>query len=199
MTGAVARARIPWPTVLVSTLTAGMVVVVAVAPPSTGVSPFFVRIAELALAGGAAYLIDDQAAPVTAAAPRSLWRRRAASMGWGAGVLVGSWGCIVAVLRSQESGLPMPTLTLEVVVLWGFAVAVAVVLTSRGETEPGTIVAPAVLLLGLSAVIGEQVLHVAIFVPDGGFGDASRPLAWLTAGLACLLVIAGAARDPACR
>jgi hypothetical protein len=199
MTGAVAHARIPWPAVVVSTLTAGMVVVVAAAPPSTGVSPFFVRVAELALAGGAAYLIDDRAAAVTTAAPRSLWRRRAASMWWGLGVLAASWGCIVAVLRSQESGLPLPALTVEVVVLCGLAIAAAAVLTYRGEAEPGGIVAPAVLLLGLSAVIGEQVLHVVIFVPDGGFGEASRQIAWLGAGLACLLVILLAARDPARR
>ncbi|MGH3506727.1 MAG: hypothetical protein ACRDO2_05940 [Nocardioidaceae bacterium] len=183
----------------VSAMSAGMITAVAVTPPSTGVSPFFVRVAQLVLAGGAAYLIDDGASAVTAAVPRSFWRRRAAALWWGVGAMSASWAGIVALVRSQSAGFPMLALTLEVAVLCMLGFAAAAVLRWRGDPEPGSIVAPAVMLLGLAALIGEHVLRIAIFVFHGGVVDTSRETAWVGAGLLSLLVILGAARDPAHR
>jgi hypothetical protein len=194
---AVARARIPWAAVGVSALTAGMVGVVAVTPPSTGIPPFLVRVAELALASAGAYLIDDAAAVVTATAPRSFWRRRATTVAAGVAAILAAWGCILVLVQSQGAGFPLAALSLELAVLCLVGFTAAAVLRWRGDPEPGSLVAPAVMLLGLAAVIGEQVFRVSVFVPHGGIVDTTRQTVWAAGGLLCLLITSRVLRDPA--
>ena len=60
--------RTPWP-VFGTSVAAASLVVIAAALPGDGVSPFVVRIAGFLLAGAAAYLLDDAAAPMTGVTP----------------------------------------------------------------------------------------------------------------------------------
>ena len=77
----------------------------AVASPGAGVSPFVTRIAELGLAGGAAYLLDDAAAPLTEVTPPGVWRRRAPGLLVGAGPAGRRPGSVV-LRRPALAGLP---------------------------------------------------------------------------------------------
>ncbi|HZJ04627.1 MAG TPA: hypothetical protein VFD59_04050 [Nocardioidaceae bacterium] len=191
------RTRVPWPLALTAGTAAALVVVVALAYPAQGVSSFVVRISELLLACGAAYLIDDAAAAVTATAPRTVWRRRAPTFLGGAGLLAVTWIVILVVLSWQAPGGPRLAITWEVVVLCCLAIAAAAVIARLGEPEPGGQVAPVVLLLGVSALLTEPVLGVTIFVPDEGKGGVARQLWWTGAAVLALVTVLVASRDPA--
>jgi hypothetical protein len=164
-----------------------------------GVSPLPVRLAELALAGGAAYLLDDAAAPLTGVTPPGAWRRRAPTLLAGAGVLVAAWLTVLGLLRWQDS-LPTAVLpTIEVTVLSLLSVAAAAIGVRRGESEPGGQVAPLVGLLGISALIADFMLEAEIFLPwDVGQVDAvaAGTAWWAATGVVALAVIAVGARDP---
>jgi hypothetical protein len=77
--------------------------------------------------------------------------------------------------------------------------AASAVLAGRGEAEPGNVVGPVVVLLGITTVIAEQVLRATIFVPWDGSGGAGVRVAWIAVGVLALLVVVGASRDPAGR
>ena len=172
-----------------------LVLVAAVVQPDAGVSDFVVRISELLLAGGAAYLLDDAAVVLTTVTPVGLWRRRLPRLLSGVAVLAVAWTLILGVLWREDS-LPQGPVTLEVAVLCLVALAAAAVLAARGEPEPGALVAPAVGLAGIGVIILDFVVEVAIFVPwDGSGGDGLR-LAWACLGGVAVLVIVVASRDP---
>ena len=174
-----------------------LVLVAAVAVPDGGVSPLVVRIAELLLAGGAAYLLDDAAVVLTTVTPTGLWRRRLPRLVRGIVVLAGAWVLVLAALRWQDSLPPVRLVTGELVVLCLAAVTAASVLAGRGEAEPGAVVAPVVGLLGITLVLAEQVLRQTVFVPwDGSGGDGVR-LVWLAVAVIAGAVVVVASRDPA--
>jgi hypothetical protein len=172
-----------------------LVLVAAVVQPDAGVSDFVMRISELLLAGGAAYLLDDAAVVLTTVTPVGLWRRRLPQLLSGVAVLAVAWTLILGVLWREDS-LPPGPVTLEVAVLCLVALAAAAVLAARGEPEPGALVAPAVGLAGIGVIIVDLVVEAAIFVPwDGSGGDGLR-LAWACLGGVAVLVIVVASRDP---
>jgi hypothetical protein len=159
------------------------------------VSDFVVRIAELLLAGGAAYLLDDAAVVLTTVTPVGLWRRRLPRLLSGVAVLAVAWTLILGMLWREDS-LPPGPVTLEVAVLCLVALAAAAVLAARGEPEPGALVAPWVGLIGIGVIILDFVVEAAIFVPwDGSGGDGVR-LAWACLGGVAVLVIVVSSRDP---
>lgn len=189
--------RTPWP-VLWTATAAVVLVVVAAALPGKGVSPFVIRIAEFLLAGGAAYLLDDAAAPLTGVTPPSVWRRRFPVVLAGAGLLTATWLGILLVLRWQDALPPVLLATAEVVVLCLGSLAAAAVLVRRGDPEPGGRVAPVVGLLGIGALMADSLFRIALFVPWGaGESALGVGLAWATAGVLAVAVIVGASRDPA--
>jgi hypothetical protein len=105
------------PTVPLSASAAAVLVLVAAAIPGAGVSPFVIRIAEFLLAGGAAYLLDDAAAPLTGVTPPGVWRRRSPVVLTGAGLLTVTWLGILLVLGWQDALPPVLLATGELVVL----------------------------------------------------------------------------------
>ena len=191
------RSMVPRATLAAATAAVGLVLVAAVAAPGAGVSPLVVRIAEFLLAGGAAYLLDDAALVLTTVMPLGLWRRRLPRLLRGAAVLAGAWVLILAVVRWQESLPPLWLVTGELLVVCLVAMATSAALAGRGEAEPGGLVAPAVGLLGITAVLAEPVLRLSIFVPWDGSGGAAVRLAWLAAGVVAAGVVVVASRDPA--
>lgn len=166
---------------------------------SSGHTPVLVlRLAELTLAGGAAYLVDDPAAPVTGSTPQTLWRRRAPTFLSGAAVLAASWVAIVVLLRLQDAGPSTLRLVPELAGLLGLAVAAAAVRFSRGDAEPGNTVATAVSVLGLAAMWGEWITRRSIFVPPDG-PAVPQLLSWLAAALAGCAVAVTSSREPRSR
>lgn len=186
--------------VLVSAATAlALVLLVAVGWRDTGVPVFVMRLTELLLAGGAAYLLDDAAAVLTDVTPRGIWRRRAPVLGAGAGLLAGAWCLILLVLRWQDSSPPVLAATLEVAVLSAVALAAAAVLARRGEPEPGGLIAPILALLGFGLLIAQPLARTALF-PSDADDSATRVIAWwAAAGAVAVLVLLLASRDPASR
>ena len=172
-----------------------LVIVSAVAQPDAGVSGLVVRISELLLAGGAAYLLDDAAVALTTVVPVGVWRRRLPRLLTGVAQLLGAWTLILVVLWQQDA-LPPGLVTSELAVLCLVALGAAAVLAARGEAEPGGLVAPVIGLLGIGAFIADFLVEPAIFVPwDGSGGDGVR-LAWAAVGGLAVVVIAVASRDP---
>ena len=174
-----------------------LLVFAPVALPGDGVPAFFIRISEFVLAGGAAYLLDDAAVVLTAVTPTGLWRRRLPRIARGVGVLAAAWVLILTVLRWHGSLPPVWLVTAELVVLCLSAAAAAAVLARSGEAEPGSLVAPAVGLLGITAVLAEPVLRWTVFVPWDGSGGAGVRVAWVVCGVLAVVVLARASRDPA--
>ncbi len=148
-----------------------LVALASVAQPD-GVSRIVVLISELLLAGGAAYLLDDSAIALTTVTPVRLWRRRLPRLLSGVALISVAWALVLAVLRWQDSRIPVGLATGELAVLCLVALAAAAVLAARGEGEPGGLVAPGVGLLGIGALIADLLLAAAIFVPWDGSGGA---------------------------
>ncbi len=172
---------------------------VAVALPGADVSAFLVRLVELVLAGGAAYLLDDGASRMTVVTPRSVWRRRAPVLVSGAALLAGAWAGILLLLRSQQSPISLVAVTAETVVIGALAVALSSILVWRGEPQPGSQVAPLVGICGIAALIAEPLIGATIFLPIDGSHDEVVVIAWVGAGLLALVVTVLAGRDPASR
>ncbi len=174
-----------------------IVVVASVAQPDEGVPRLVVLICELLLAGGAAYLLDDAAVALTTVTPVGVWRRRRPRLVSGSALLATTWVLALAVLWSQDSRPPLGVVTWELSAMCLVALAAAAVLAARGESEPGGLVAPAVGLLGIGALIADQFVEAALFVPWDGSGGLEVHLAWVVLGGTAVLVIAVASRDPA--
>jgi hypothetical protein len=188
----------PRPTLLTAGGVVVLVLLAAVAQPDAGVSPFVTRVALLALAGGAAYLLDDAAAQLTSVTPPGLWRRRAPVLYAGGGLLAAAWGVILLVLGWQDSRPPVALATGELAVLCLASVAAAATLFRRGDPQPGVRVAPVVVLSGICVIIGESVLRTTILLPwDGADPGRVLELAWVGLGLLAAVALVVASRDPA--
>lgn len=101
------------------------------------------------------YLFDDAAADVLAPSPSTLARRRLTRLTLGAPVLVVGWWIAVergAYLESFES-LPIGALTVELLGLACFTLAVAALAAGRGDRSPG-----------LSAAIGLVMVVAVLFM-----------------------------------
>jgi len=192
------RLRPPLP-VLGSVAAAWVLLALAVALPGDGVSAFLVRLVEIVMAGGAAYLLDDEAARMTVATPRTLWRRRAPALVGGMAVLTGAWAVILLVLGRQDFPPSAAVISGELAVLVAIAIALAAVLVWRGDPVPGSRVAPVLGLAGVTALIAEPLVRASIFLPVDGARDVSGWLAWGAAGLLAVAVTLVASRDPASR
>jgi hypothetical protein len=189
----------PWPVATTACGTFSLVLLVSVLPPAPVVLPFVARIAELALAGGAAYLVDDAAASLTTVAPRGTWRRRAPVLVQGTALLACAWVAVLLVLGWREVRPPVVAASGELVVLGLVAVAVSTVLARNGEPEPGGRVAPALVLSGITLLIAGSVLGHPILLPWDETPGTTLVLAWAGTGLLASTVALGASRDPAAR
>ncbi|WP_132211216.1 hypothetical protein [Kribbella steppae] len=187
----------PWPMVLLAVMSAGLVALLSIARPSSAVPLFVVHLAAVALASGAAYLLDDAAIAVTAATPQRLWRRRAPTLFAGLAVVGAAWTVIVVLLNQQSPTPSTSALTIEVAALVSVAVAAAAVAARRGEPEPGNLVAPAIVLLGVGALIAQPALNITLFM--SGPGDPHRRVWWVGIAVAATIVLLIASRDPATR
>ena len=77
------------------------------------------------------------------------------------------------------------------------ALAASSVAASRGEPEPGSTVAPAVVLAGLAPVLVVGLLGRAVFLSDAGPAvPQGLATGWVVAGVVAAGVLAVSCRDP---
>jgi len=172
-------------TALVST---ALVLLTAAFHQTAGALPLVERVTELALAGGAAYLLDDAAAQLTTVVPRSQWRRRAPVVGAGVALLAGAWLGILVVLHWRDVRPPIAESSAELLVMGLVAIAAAAVLFRLGDPEPGAIIAPIVVVLGLGLVIVGSVGGAPIYLADAE-PAMGRVAGWSAAGGLAVLTI----------
>jgi hypothetical protein len=169
-------------TAVVST---ALVLLTAAFDQTAGALPFVARVAELALAGGAAYLLDDAAAQLTTVVPRAEWRRRAPVVGAGAALLAGAWLGILVVLQWKDAQPPIVASSAELLVMGLVAIAAAALLFRLGDPEPGTIIAPMVVVAGLGLVVAGSLVRAPIYLTD------AEPTPGRLAGWCAAAVLAG--------
>ena len=198
LVGRTAVARTPWPVVTTALAAAALVLVVAARWPESAALPFAGRIAAFALAGSAAYLLDDAAAPLTDIAPRGPWRRRAPVLATGAVLIAGAWLGVLLVLDWRGVRPPVPESSAEIVVVALVAVAVATLLLRLGETEPGVVVAPVVALAGLGSFVVEALVRAPVLLTSAD-PSAGRVAGWAAAGTTAVAVILFAPPGPSAR
>ena len=192
------RLRPPLP-VIGSMAAALVLMALVVALPGDGVSPFLMRLVELVLAAGAAYLLDEGAADMATVSPLTLWRRRAPRLVVGTALLAAAWGGVLLLLHGQVTPQSLVAFTCELIVIAALAVATASVLAWRGDPEPGGRVASVVGIAGLTALVAQLLVPTAIFLPEEGNPAGSLVVVWAGVGLLAVGVTLLASRDPASR
>ncbi len=155
----------------------------------------FAHLLVLLLAAGAAYLLDDRSAQVTAVVPRSLVRRRLAVVARGLLVAAVGWGLVVLLLEWRSPGLPAAALTWEAMGLFGLAAAAAAVVARRGETEPGNLVATTLGLLFVALLVTGPLMKVTVLADSGD--SSGHPAWWAGVVLASMATLVVASREGA--
>lgn len=187
-------ARSAGPVALTALVTTGFVVLAAAFQTTAGALPFVERVAGLALAGSAAYLLDDAAAQMTAVVPQGPWRRRAPGVGAGLVVLAVAWLGVGVVLQWRDVRPPLAESSGELMVMVLVAIAAAATLFRLGDPEPGVVVAPLLVVLGLGVTIAESVVGSPIFL-TGAEPTPGRVAGWSAAGAVAVILIVLAGRD----
>jgi hypothetical protein len=186
--------RVPWATVLIAGTVAGLVTVLTQVQPAAAGSALTIRLVQLSLAAGAAYLLDDASAALTTTSPRTLWRHRAFPLAIGLGVTAASWSVVLLNLRRFPAA-PVRELTLEVVVLVLLALTASAVLARQGEPEPGSVVAIGLPLAGVTVMLVGGMLGFEAFASSQVHGQDQRVVGWTALGAVALAVLAWAGRD----
>jgi len=155
-----------------------------------------VHLVVLVLASGAAYLLDDRAAQVTAVVPRSLVRRRLGVVAGGFLVAAVGWGAVWLILDRAFGTGPPAGLAWEAAGVFWLGVAAAAVL-SRRQPEPGNVVASTLGLLFIGALISRPLPHVTLLISDSN-GSAHHGW-WAAIMLASLATLVAASRDQSAR
>lgn len=178
---------------LLAGLVAGLVTMATLVRPASVESPLSVRLAQLALAASAAYLLDDASAELTRVAPTPMWRHRAFALVVGLSVVASAWLVVLLNLR-RVTDISVPALTLEAVVMTIASLAASAVVARRGEPEPGNMVAVVLPLTGIAALLGGGMLDVDVFVQSQGPAQSESGTVWLLVGVLGLIVLAMASR-----
>lgn len=154
----------------------------------------YVRVALVALAGAAAYVLDEPAADAVDAVPVSR-RRRTSSRVAAVAVPFAVWVAGVAALEQRTAATPVGALLVEGAGVLAVAVALAAVLRLTGRVEPGELVA---------SVVGAAILAVLAFNPPPrsvpifpvGEGWAASTALWSFLAVAALALVVAASREP---
>jgi hypothetical protein len=189
-----AAARASGPVAVTALVTSALVVLAASFQQTAIALPFVGLVAQLALAGAAAYLLDDAAAPLTTLTPRGPWRRRGPVLVVGVGLLAGAWLGVLLVLQWRHVRPPAVESSAELLVIGLVGVAAATVLFRLGDHEPGAIVAPMVVVLGLGLVFVESLVGSPVYL-TGAEPSLGRTAGWCAAGTLALLTIVAAGSE----
>jgi hypothetical protein len=111
-------------------------------------------------------------------------------------LLAGAWLGVLMILQWRDARPPVADSSGELVVMALVAVAASSLLFRLGDNEPGVIVAPMVVVLGLGLTIVESVVGSPIFLAEAE-PTLERVAGWSAACALAVLVIVVAGRDVA--
>lgn len=146
---------VDWRAVLGASAVGGTILSVCSAVPGDGVPLTYVRVALIALAGGAAFVFDEPAAAAVAAVPVPRRRRTGVRL-LAVAPPLGVWAMGVLALALHHPATPVRGLLVEGVGVLALAPAGAALLRLAGRDEPGELVA---------SVLGAALLAVLLFDP----------------------------------
>jgi hypothetical protein len=111
------------------------------------------------------------------------------------GLLAGAWLGVLLVLQWRHVRPPAVESSAELLVIGLVGVAAATVLFRLGDHEPGAIVAPMVVVLGLGLVFVESLVGSPVYL-TGAEPSLGRTSGWCAAAALALLtiVVAGSER-----
>lgn len=183
-----------WPVVLGGSAFGAAILVGCVAFAADGPPLEYVRLAQVALAAAAAFVLDEPAAAAVDAAPATL-RRRTAIRATAAALPFAVWAAGVLALGQRSALTQVGALLVEGAGLLAVAVALSALLRLTGRVEPGEIVA---------SRLGAAVLAVLIFNPLArsvplfpvGDGWAASTALWGSLAVAAVMLVVAATRDP---
>jgi len=183
-----------WPALLGGSAIGAGILAVCVAYAADGPPLLYVRLALVALAGAAAFVLDEPAAAAVDAVPVTR-RGRTAIRASAVALPFAVWGAGVLALEWPNSGTAVGALLVEGAGVLALAVALSAVLRLAGRAEPGEIVA---------SVLGASILAGLIFSPlpasmplfPVGNGWAASTALWGSFGVAGVMLVVAASRDP---
>jgi hypothetical protein len=192
LVGAPPRLRSLGPVVVSAAVAIGLASLLALLLKGPEFPLVFAHLVVLVLGSGAAYLLDDSAAQVTAVVPRSLVRRRLAAVVRGFLVAAAGWGAVCLILDRAFVDVPLAALTCEAAGLFWLAVAASAVM-SRRVPEPGNMVATTLGLLFLGAIISPPLPHLTLLIRDSD--DSAHAGWWAFTLVASVVILVAASRD----
>jgi hypothetical protein len=153
-----------------------------------------IRLALVALAAAAAFVIDEPAAGAVDAVPNTR-RRRTTARTTAVALPFAVWVLGVLVLEQRSALTPAGALLVEGAGALAVAVAAAAILRLVGRAEPGEIVASVLGAAMLGVIIFNPQPHsVPIFPIDDGW--AASTTLWTCLAVAATILVIAASRDP---
>jgi len=146
---------VDWRAVLGASAVGATILVLCAAWPTSGLPLTYARLALIALAGAAAFVLDEPAASAVAAVPVTRGRRTAARS-VAVGIPLGVWATGVGALALRHLGTPVRGLLVEGLGVLVLALAGAATSRLAGRDEPGELVA---------SILGAMLLAVLLFDP----------------------------------
>lgn len=154
----------------------------------------YVRLALVALAAAAAFVLDEPAAAAVDAVPVTR-RSRTAARATAVALPLAVWTTGVLALERRNSVTAAGALLVEGAGVLTVAVALSAILRLTGRDEPGEVVA---------SVLGASMLAVLIFNPSPGSvhlfpdgdGWAASTALWASLMSASVMLVIAASRDP---
>ncbi|MEP7018548.1 MAG: hypothetical protein ABI899_11090 [Actinomycetota bacterium] len=185
---------INWAAVLSGSAFGAAILAGCVAYAEDGPPLLYVRIALVALAAAAAFVLDEPAAAVVDAVPVTR-RSRTAVRATAVVLPLAVWTAGILALDRRNSVTTVGALLLEGAGVLTVAVALSAILRMTGRAEPGEIVA---------SVLGASILGMLIFNPSPGsvplfpVGDswAASTALWAFLAAAAVMLVMAASQDP---
>lgn len=192
---AIARLGIPWRPVVSFTIGGLLLMAVASVWVTSPIGGITVPLSITALAGAAAYLLDEPAAEVVAAAPISARTQSGSRLAVAVAILgLGAVGLGVLALRSGTSARLGIVVQLAGCIL--VAVAASAILRRRAP-EPGEVVSGGLVASVLTLMLARPFDRwVDLFPTEPGQRWAGSLTVWAVVATACVATAVHATRDP---
>ena len=185
---------VAWPAVLGGTVTGAAILALCIAVPGDGPPLTYVRLALIALAGAAAFILDEPAAAAVAAVPVSRPRRTARRL-VAVALPLGVWVAGILGVAAGHAGTPVLGLLAEGACAPAVAVGAAAALRAAGRDEPGELVASSLGAVLLAVLLFDPPPHSVPLFQVGGGWSASTSL-WGVLGTAAALVVVASSLEP---
>lgn len=184
---------VDWRAVLGASAVGATILVLCAAWPTSGLPLTYARLALIALAGAAAFVLDEPAASAVAAVPVTRGRRTAARS-VAVGIPLGVWATGVGALALRHLGTPVRGLLVEGLGVLVLALAGAATSRLAGRDEPGELVASILGAILLAVLLFDPPPHsVPLFPVEAGW--AASTLLWAGVAVGAALVVAVASTD----